>query len=245
LEAVELIDDKHDEEIEIDLKALFLEICNKWYILVVGLLVGVLIALAYETFISVPMYQSSSLVYMRGTSKTISLQDLQLGEALTQDYEILFTSRPNMEKVLSELNLDYSVSQLQSMISITNPSDSRMLQVTVTSTDPNLSKDIANEVVSFGIDNVREIDSQEPYLVEKAIANNNKIGSSIYKIASIGGIVGLFIAFGLIFIRFILSDNIKSIEDVERVLELPVLSVVVEDRTLAYAKKKSSKKKLR
>lgn len=189
------------------------------------------------------MYESSAMVYIRGNSKSISLQDLQLGAELTKDYEIIFKSRPNLEKVISKLNLDYEVETLSNMISISNPSDTRILEVSVTSIDANLSKEIANEVVNYGMDSIREIDSQEPYLVEKAIAKNKKVGASLLKMAVTGMLLGIVTSLGIIFIRFVLSDEIKSVEDVERVLELPVLAVVVEDKALSYTKKKTQKKK--
>lgn len=239
---MDAIDVKEEQEIEIDLKALLLKVKSLWYVVVISMLIGALLMTAYSVFYTTPLYESSSMIYLRGTSKSISLQDLQLGSALTKDYEILFKSRPNMEKVIKKLDLDYSPEGLSGMITINNLNDTRILKISVVSTDPNLSKDIANEVVACGIDNIREIDSQEPYLIEKAIAKDQKIGSSTFKKTAIGGMAGLVIALGAIFIKFILNDNIQSIEDVERVLGLPVLAVVLEDKALNYTKKTTRKR---
>lgn len=235
---METLDVQEEQEIEIDLKALFLKVKSLWYVVIIGMLIGTILAVIYTAFLTTPLYSSSSLVYLRGNSKTISLQDLELGSELTSDYEIIFKSRPNMEKVINNLNLDMSTSTLSDMITITNLTDTRILQVSVISDDPHLSRDIANEVVACGMDNIREIDSQEPYLVEDAIANDQKIGYSTLKIGIIGALVGLIIALGGIFIYFVLSDRITSIDDVERTLGLPVLAVVVEDKALNYKKKK-------
>ena len=242
MENNEIVSNQYDK---IDLVAFFIKLKSLWYVVVIGALIGTLLASIYSTFLTTPMYESSAMVYIRGSSKSISLQDLQLGAELTKDYEIIFKSRPNLEKVISKLNLEYDVETLTKMISISNPSDTRILQVSVTSIDASLSKEIANEVVNYGMDSIREIDSQEPYLVEKAIAKNKKVGASFIKMAATGMLLGIVTALGIIFIRFVLSDEIKSIEDVERVLELPVLAVVVEDKALSYTKKKSQKKKWR
>lgn len=51
-----------------------------------------------------------------------------------------------------------------------------------------------------------------------------------------GGIIGILISLGYIFIRFIVDDTIKSAEEVERKLQLPVLTVVSEDEVLFYYK---------
>ena len=231
-----------DQEIEIDLKALFLKIKSLWYLLVIGLLIGAIAGVLYQGVFSTPQYESTSMVYLRSSSKSISLQDLQLSTSLTQDYEVIFTSRPNMNKVIKKLNLDYTVAQLTNMITIENPTDTRILKVTVQSTDPDEARDIANAVINYGMDNIREIDSQEPYLIEKAVSNNNRVGLGLIKITAIGALLGALLVLVGIFIRFITNDCIQSVEDVENTLQLPVLAVIAEHKALNYAKKKAHKK---
>lgn len=233
---------EENQEVEIDLKALFLKIRSLWYVVILGALTGIFVSVLYGKLMTAPMYSASSMVYLRSSSQSISLQDLQLGSELTKDYEIIFKSRPNLENVIADLDLDMSVGQLSGMIAISNPTDTRILQVSVTSEDPDLSASIVNEVVENGMQTVREIDSQEPYVVERAIPNTTNVGTSLLNRAILGGLVGLAIAIGLICLRFILTDSITSVDDVEEVLGTPVLAVVVEDRNLSYAKKNNRRK---
>lgn len=237
-----LVGMNEDYEETIDLMALFMKVKSLWYVVVTGVLVGTLIAVIYSAFLKTPYYQSSAMVYIRSSNSTVSLQDLQVSATLTSDYEVIFKSRPNLEKVIDNLSLDYTYSQLYSMISISNPTDTRILQVSVQSVDPNLSKEIVNEVVNYGMDRIREIDSQEPYLLESAIANPQKIGSSTLKTCAIGAMAGMVVTLGAIFLFFMLNDHISSIDDVERTLGVPVLALVVEDEKLTYAKRKVKKK---
>ena len=233
---------EENQEVEIDLKALFLKIRSLWYVVILGALTGIFVSVLYGKLMTAPMYSASSMVYLRSSSQSISLQDLQLGSELTKDYEIIFKSRPNLENVIADLDLDMSVGQLSGMIAISNPTDTRILQVSVSSEDPDLSASIVNEVVENGMQTVREIDSQEPYVVERAIPNTTNVGTSLLHRAILGGLVGLVIAIGLISLRFILTDSITSVDDVEEVLGTPVLAVVVEDRNLSYAKKNNRRK---
>ena len=233
---------EENQEVEIDLKALFLKIRSLWYVVILGALTGIFVSVLYGKLMTAPMYSASSMVYLRSSSQSISLQDLQLGSELTKDYEIIFKSRPNLENVIADLDLDMSVGQLSGMIAISNPTDTRILQVSVSSEDPDLSASIVNEVVENGMQTVREIDSQEPYVVERAIPNTTNVGTSLLHRAILGGLVGLVIAIGLISLRFILTDSITSVDVVEEVLGTPVLAVVVEDRNLSYAKKNNRRK---
>lgn len=234
-----------EQEFEIDLVGLLLKLKSLWYLLVIGCLIGAIVSTLYVTFLKTPMYQSSSQLYLRGDSQTISLQDLQLGSELSKDYEVLFKRRSNIENVIDELSLDYSVGELKSMIKISSISNTRILQVSVVADDYNVARDICNAVVEQGMNDVREIDSQEPYLVEKAIANKNPIGRSTRNTVIMGAMIGLLVSIVLISLKTILSDKITSIDDVESAVGLPVLAVVLEDKNLTYAKRKTSKKQRR
>lgn len=229
-----------DQEVEIDLKALFLKMKALWYILVMGVLIGAIVMTLYSVFLKTPTYTSTAQIYLRGSSKSVSVSDLQLSTALSNDYLVLFKRRDNMQKVINELNLEMTPEQLKGMINISNISDTRILQVSVTSTDPELSRDIANSAVEQGMDDIREIDSQEPYMVEKAIASSYPNGSSTLKMTVLGALAGLVIAMGAIFIKFVLSDNVQSVDDIENTIGVPVLAVVIEDKALNYTKKKHS-----
>ena len=229
-----------DQEVEIDLKALFLKMKALWYILVMGVLIGAIVMTLYSVFLKTPTYTSTAQIYLRGSSKSVSVSDLQLSTALSNDYLVLFKRRDNMQKVINELNLEMTPEQLKGMINISNISDTRILQVSVTSTDPELSRDIANSAVEQGMDDIREIDSQEPYMVEKAITSSYPNGSSTLKMTVLGALAGLVIAMGAIFIKFVLSDNVQSVDDIENTIGVPVLAVVVEDKALNYTKKKYS-----
>lgn len=231
----------NDSELSIDFRGLLLKVKKYWYFVLIGLLLGGLFGGIYK-YISTPEYKASSLVYLRNGESSISLQDLQIGSELTKDYEVIFKSRPNLEKVIDKLNLDITYDELNNMVNIINLTDTRILKIEVISSDPNLSKNIANEIVGFGIDSVREIDSQEPYLVEQAISNDKSISTSLLSTIIIGAILGVLIVIVFIIFRFILSDNIQSVEDLERSLNLPVLAIVKEDKALYY-KKRSGKGK--
>ena len=228
-----------DDVVEIDLKQLLLKLKQYWYVLVVSLLVGLILGFVFG-LLKTPLYRSSSTIYLRNSNATVSLQDLQIGSELTKDYEVLFKSRPILENTISQLSLDMTSEELSSMITISNPPDTRMLTVSIVSDDANLSRDITNTLVANGMNSIREIDSQEPYLVEDAIANDENVGTSKTKTALIGGLLGLFLSVGVLGVTFILNDHVQSVEDIENTLNLPVLAVILDgDQPSNSSSKKS------
>lgn len=233
---------EENQETEIDLKALFLKFKSLWYLILLGAVAGLFVSILYGKFMTTPMYSSSTMIYLRGSSSSVNLQDLQLGSELTSDYGVIFKSRPNLENVITNLNLDMSPSQLSGMITVSNPADTHILKVTVTSTDPNLSANIANEVAENGMQTVREIDSQEPYVIERAITGSVVDGTTLVKRGVMGAVAGIVLVMFAIFLRFTFADTVSSTDDVETVLGVPVLTVVVEDRNLNYVKKNAKKR---
>lgn len=235
---------RENDEIEIDLRAFFLRLKTKWLTCILGLLLGAVLALGYSIFLVNPEYQSTAMVYLRGNgSSSISFQDLQVGTQLTKDYEIIFKSRPVLESTIDELNLDMSTKELSNLISITNTEDTRILSITATADTPELAKDIANSIMDNGVQKVSEIDAQQPYVVETAIENAARVGMSRSRMTILGAVAGLVITLGYIFLRFVLSDNITSADDLENTLNVPVLAVVLDDPQMDFKKMAKNNKK--
>ena len=102
---------------EIDIMGLLQAILYRWWIVLIAAITGFAIALATTVFLITPKYSATSMIYMRGSGNTIaSLADLQIGSELTNDYQIIFTSRTLLTKTIKELNLDMSYGQLKSAI---------------------------------------------------------------------------------------------------------------------------------
>lgn len=218
-----------NDEIEIDLYAFLMKLKSSWKKIILGMLLGALLSGIYSIFGMTPVYESTSSVYLRGNGTSISLQDLQVGTQLTKDYEIIFKSRPILESTIKEIGLDMKPEELAKAITISNPTDSRILEITAKADSPDTAKDIANSIMKNGIDTVLEIDAQAPYVIEKAIVNPIRVGMSRSKMVLLGAIIGALFVIVISFIRFILSDNIKSADDIERMIGIPVLSIVPED----------------
>lgn len=232
---------RENDEIEIDLRAFFLRLKTKWLTCILGLLIGAVLALGYSVFLADSQYQSTAMVYLRGNgSSSLSIQDLQVGTQLTKDYEIIFKSRPVLESTIDELNLDMSTKELSNLISITNTEDTRILSITVTADTPELAKNIANSIMDNGVQKVSEIDAQQPYIIETAVKNSARVGMSRSRMTILGAVAGLVITLGYIFLRFVLSDNITSADDLEDILNVPVLAVVLDDPQMDFKKKAKS-----
>lgn len=218
----------------IDLMDLFQQYLKRWWMILIGFVVGSLLAGVYTFKIATPIYEASSMVYMRGSGETVSLQDLQIGAELTKDYEVIFTSRPILEETIDELDLEMNWKQLKARLSLANQSDTRILKVSLQDADPKLATKIVNKVVEIGMESVKEIDSKEPYLIENAVVDWDRVSPSHSRDLIKGAMVGILLVVGAITINYLLNDKIRSVRDVEQTLRLPVFCIVPESTSCSY-----------
>ena len=234
-----------DDEIEIDLKELFYVIKQKlWIILLTGIVGAVGFGL-FTAMVMKPVYTSSTMLYIVNKTTTLtSLTDLQLGTQLTKDYKVLVTSRPVTGQVITNLDLNLSHEQLVKKIKVDNPTDTRILTISVEDTDPYMAKSIADEFASVASARMAEImDSAPPNIVEEAYLPTQKTKPSITKNTMIGGLAGVFLAGAIILVLFVMNDAIKTPEDVEKYLGLNTLATIPVFEGETGAKKKKSKRK--
>ena len=153
-----------NDEVEIDLVDLAYSLLDKWHYLLLCLLIGAVILNAYSFFFIAPTYEATSKLYVVSASddSVVSLSDLNLGTSLTADYEQLMLSYPVLNRVIDKLGLDTTSDQLKKSFSLNNPSDTRILEITATSTDPQMAKDLAETMAEVAIDYLPEYQSSEP-----------------------------------------------------------------------------------
>ena len=232
----------YEDEIEIDLKELFFALLNKWYLIfLAGLLCG-LIGLVGTMFLIPEKYESKTSVYSINNDQQnndIAYADLQIGTVLTKDYEVLVKGRTVLESVIEMLGLNLSYGALNSMVSVSTPDSTRIIEISVRTTDPYLSRDIANavrEVSSKSIAEVMGVDAVN--VVETANLPETKCSPSTSKNTVLGGMIGVVIACGILVLLYVLNDTIRTQDDVEKYLGISTLGIIPIDDALAADEKK-------
>ena len=133
------------EEDEIDLYALLVRVVERWYWLLAAALVGALLAGIYSFVIAKPVYEATSKLYvLNNKDSAINLSDMQLSTYLANDYQEVFSNWHVHEMVMERLGLDYTYSEMDKKVSVTNPSNTRILYITVKSTSPVEAQQLAN-----------------------------------------------------------------------------------------------------
>lgn len=236
---------EHNDEMEIDLLELIYALRKKiLYIIAAGLL-GACISAAGTQFLLTPTYTSTASMLVLTKETTLSsLADLQIGSQLTKDYSILTTSRPVLEDVIENLDLNLSYQELKGMITINNPEDTRIMELTVTSSNPEMAKEIVNELsmvaAAFIGDKMEVI---PPKIVEEGVLPTGKTSPSMMKNTILGMMIGIIVACGVIVLITIMDDTIKTEDDVQKYLGLSTLASIPDRQDFIGGKRKKKRKK--
>lgn len=223
------------EEVEIDLvEILYLFRQKLKYIILAAILGGLLVG-AYTYFLVAPKYEAKAKIYIVSASNdsVVNLSDLQIGTNLTADYKELMVSRPVMESVIKNLELDITVEQLREMIKVGNPSGTRILSLSATSTDPKQAQQIANEMANLAVVWLPEVmETNEPNIVEPAIVPQTRCSPSYSKNTILGAICLAILYFGICVVRYLMDDTVRTAEDMERYFEITPLAAIPENPSI-------------
>lgn len=233
-----------DDEIEIDLLEIFHALWRKAWLIVLSLIVGAVLAGAATKMFIVPQYTSSSMIYiLTKTTSVTSLADIQMGTQLTVDFETLATSRPVIEAVIKDLDLEATYDEVVEMITIENPADTRILKISVESPEPELSKNIADSMADATANRVAQVMSTDkPSVVEDAVIAENPSSPSLVKNVAIGGLLAGILVIAIIIIMLLLDDTIKTEEDIKKYLELNTLAMIpLEEGETSVKKQRMNK----
>lgn len=237
----------YEDEIEIDLKELFFVLLHKIWVILLAMLVCAGIAGIWTKTMITPQFQSTSMLYILSQSTSItSLADVQLGTQLTKDYQVMINSRPVLETVIENLDLNLTYEGLKSKISISNPADTRIVYITVTDPSPTIAKAITDEIASVSVVKIADImKTDEPSIAEKGHVPEVKSSPNTTKNCLMAGLLGAALAAGVIIVLFLMDDSIRSADDIEKFLGLTTLGTIPFEEPAGSRKKKwfSGKKK--
>lgn len=214
--------------VTIDLLELFQE-CRK-HLLSIILCIAIFggAAGAFSKYVMIPQYSSSAMMYILSKETTLtSLADLQIGAQLTNDYQVIVKSRPVLQDVIQRLNLNQTYEQLSSRLTIANPSNTRILTISIEDADAKLAKDIVDTVAKVSSDYIADtMEMVPPKIIEEGTVATQKSSPSVAKNTVLGALLGAVFMCGIITLRYVMNDTIATTDDVEQYLGISVLASV-------------------
>jgi len=226
----------------LDLAELFYYLLSKLHIIVLGMVLGALLMGYYAVNNITPIYSATSKLYILGASGISVMTDLQIGSVMTMDYQEVFKTWEVHQMVNEELGTNYDYSELQNMISVNNPNNTRIMYITAHHPDPQAAADIANAYASAAKRFISQtMKTDEPSTFSIALVPSIAVGAGVTSYVIRGILLGTALACGLLVLVFLLDSRPKSPEDVMRYANLPTLAVIPANSNLSDGKKRGKK----
>lgn len=209
----------------LDLHVIWEQFLRRWYIVVAIFLVCLSVAFVGAKLFVVPKYSSMAKLYIFNTeNESFNTNEITISTYLARDYAELIADRTVLNEVIKNLDLKYSYGGLKNCVSVEAINNTRILCITVTTTNPKLSQQIANNICVVAQDKMVELMGiSRVNIISEAYLPTNPVVSDSQVAITYGLSAGAVISAILLLYFALTDDKIKGAEDVERYLGISVL----------------------
>ena len=229
--------------IQIDFKALFMEVLDKLLlILLSGIVGGLLIYLGCMTVIPLS-YESTTAIYImpQSTDTQTTYMNLEVGSLLTTDYVEVIKSREPIEKTITYFGLEQEkYDSFLDKVDIENPTDTRLIYITVSDADPYMARNLAVYLRDTAIEAIESGMGIEGITViqEANLPEEPAVPAVVWAI--LVAALTMVIITMVVIIRYLTIDKIVSADDIESRLNYVVLGTIAYENNF---EKKGRKEK--
>ncbi len=213
----------------IDLSKLFTILKKNMKYLIILPIVFLVLSMVITFIFMTPKYSSSTqvLVNQKETDNQMMAQQVQSNLQLVNTYSEIIKSPRILDKVSKNLKGKYSSEEISGMLTVSNQAESQILNIAVENESRESASKVANEIANvFSKDVSKIMNVDNVSILSKADTNGNQISPQPLVNSVVGIFLGLFVALIIILLKEILDKRIKTEEDVEEILGLPVLGTI-------------------
>ena len=220
---------------DIDIKRILEIILSKKLLIVLILLFSILFGYAYSYYYKKPEYKSSVTILLvadeNKTNKELTQTDLNINNGLISTYSSIAKSTNVVQKTIENLELNMSASSLQKKVDAKQIDSTQFLKISVTNANPELAKNIANELAQVFTQQIKEIyNLQNISIVDEAEVESTPCNVNHMKDIIMFAFAGLFLAMVSVVAIFMFDDTIKSEEDIEKNVKLKAIGTLPVDK---------------
>ena len=185
-----------------------------------------------------PQYESTAKLYV--SADVDETQRLGTGFFLAtqvKSYAVLANHRLLMQQVIDELNLQLTPEQLAEKVAATVEPETIILSVTVRDGDPRLAQEIARVHSELFVEYLKDLETPpasdesliKPTITDPATYNGSPVLPNTPLNLLIAAALGLLLGSALALIRELLDTTISSLDQMEEVIDAPVMASVGVD----------------
>ena len=231
------MNNQENQAVEIDVFAMLKTLWKRKFSIVLVALVFAIAAFGYSAFLAKKEYQSTSRIYVvsrqNQDNNALTNSDLQAGAYLVKDYREIILSQNVLSQAIEDLKLDMTPAELSKKISVSVPTDTRILSITAKDGDPKEAARIANGLRNVAAEKIISVTKvSDVTTLDEAEVPQSPSSPNIRRNVLLGFVAGAGLMLVLLVVVEVLDDRVKRPEDVEELMGLPLLGVVPDIKKL-------------
>lgn len=231
------MNNQENQAVEIDVFAMLKTLWKRKFSIVLVALVFAIAAFGYSAFLAKKEYQSTSRIYVvsrqNQDNNALTNSDLQAGSYLVKDYREIILSQNVLSQAIEELKLDMTPGELAKKISVSVPTDTRILSITAKDGNPKEAARIANGLRNVAAEKIISVTKvSDVTTLDEAEVPQSPSSPNIRRNVLLGFIAGAGLMVVLMVVVEVLDDRVKRPEDIEELMGLTLLGIVPDIKKL-------------
>ena len=231
------MNNQENQAVEIDVFAMLKTLWKRKFSIVLVALVFAIAAFGYSAFLAKKEYQSTSRIYVvsrqNQDNNALTNSDLQAGSYLVKDYREIILSQNVLSQAIEELKLDITPAELSKKISVSVPTDTRILSITAKDGNPKEAARIANGLRNVAAEKIISVTKvSDVTTLDEAEVPQSPSSPNIRRNVLLGFIAGAGLMVVLMVVVEVLDDRVKRPEDIEELMGLTLLGIVPDIKKL-------------
>ncbi len=203
---------------------------KRWKMIVAITTIATIFSIILSFFIIAPKYEASTKVFIgKENSQDInySATDVQMYQQLLKTYAEVIATNDLVEKAINKKDLAITSGEVLKNLTVTPRTNTQILEIKYTSEDNILAKDVVDSITNEFIKSATElIPNGTVKIIENVKMPENPISPNKNMNIAIAFLIGLMISVGLSFLVEAMNNTIKTNEQLEQILELPVIGTI-------------------
>lgn len=221
----------------IDLREYFQIIKKKAWIIALITIIAMLVSGIISFFVLSPVYEAKTTLLVDTDApkdQSMTSDQMRVSEQLALTYGEIIKSRTVIKKVEEKLKTEIDKDD----INIGTVQETGILSITVQGTNAKKVADIANTLPKVFEKEVKRItQANDVQIIDKAVIPENPVKPNKIMNIAIAAVLGIMVSLFVIFLIEYLDNKIKTPQDIEQHLGLPIIGVVPDE----YKSKKGGK----
>ena len=231
------MNNQENQAVEIDVFAMLKTLWKRKFSIVLVALVFAIAAFGYSAFLAKKEYQSTSRIYVvsrqNQDNNALTNSDLQAGSYLVKDYREIILSQNVLSQAIEELKLDMTPAELSKKISVSVPTDTRILSITAKDGNPKEAARIANGLRNVAAEKIISVTKvSDVTTLDEAEVPQSPSSPNIRRNVPLGFIAGAGLMVVLMVVVEVLDDRVKRPEDIEELMGFTLLGIVPDIKKL-------------